>query len=900
MSLEDARRNDEIIALGDREVMRFIDEINGLDVQATEEKIKTIRREIRSIQKMPKSLANKRRIKALYSELDRLQFKPDYVAVIMDRMSDFKKLNTGFKINGLSYKRLIGTTNGVKKSTIIYASEISNQGKIIHKELARRLDNDRDLSIKLVPAKFEAYKSLSCSTSTSVSMPKGILVVDDVFTHFRERVINLDDGNSNEPVMTVAEQEVELNTNDGYGLICPALAEKWSSEMGEHYLVSGFCTRNAFFKGMMFTFDFHSFCEEYGGKKIIKDVWGNEHHLDDVEMITTPSMLKLWDSYKSIDDYIEKSTANHYGFAVTKALPEKLENERNLNYQFIQSYELNDKQIEELISPTVSEIKDVISGDVNKTILFLKGMGLTADNINSVENDFAKAIMIDPRMLKDNYVINRLNYMLKKKKDEAKIGVLKIHGNYATISGDPVALCQKTFGIETDESKLGLLKAGEIYSEYWADLGVKEIVCFRAPMSAANNIRRMKIADNPEIRRWYKYMHVVNVLNAHDSFCHALNGCDFDGDALITTDNKVLLENTRDLPAIMCAQRKAEKKIITEELLVEANQNSFGDEIGTTTNHITAMYDLLPLFDKDSEEYKTLEYRIMCGQLYQQNCIDRTKGIISKPMPDYWYNMSKNKVKDNSTPEETLKKKFNSSICANKKPYFTNYIYPDQMTEYNQYIKSTNQKCRMLYQMDIAELEVLPEKTEEQNDFLHWYYLLLPVSDNSSTMNKICHKIEQEFDGYISSVKSSSDFDYSIMKSGVEYSKYDYTKIKQLYDEYLKRTVDFQIRSKQQRLDKEETSIQFLVMRDEFKRECQAICPNECELCDIILDMCYKSSHSKQFAWEICVDTIIHNLLAKNNNEISYVYKDKDGEIIYCGESFSIGKAKVETKNDNT
>ena len=83
MSLEDARRNDEIIALGDREVMRFIDEINGLDVQATEEKIKTIRREIRSIQKMPKSLANKRRIKALYSELDRLQFKPDYVAVIM-------------------------------------------------------------------------------------------------------------------------------------------------------------------------------------------------------------------------------------------------------------------------------------------------------------------------------------------------------------------------------------------------------------------------------------------------------------------------------------------------------------------------------------------------------------------------------------------------------------------------------------------------------------------------------------------------------------------------------------------------------------------------------------------------------------------------------------------------
>ena len=91
------------------------------------------------------------------------------------------------------------------------------------------------------------------------------------------------------------------------------------------------------------------------------------------------------------------------------------------------------------------------------------------------------------------------------------------------------------------------------------------------------------------------------------------------GDAIITTDNPILLEQTKSLPAIVCIQRKAEKKIITEELLVEANQNSFGDEIGMTTNHITAMYDILPLFSKESKEYKTLKYRIMCGQLYQQN-----------------------------------------------------------------------------------------------------------------------------------------------------------------------------------------------------------------------------------------------------------------------------------------
>ena len=416
----------------------------------------------------------------------------------------------------------------MKKSTVVYASEVSDKGVKIFSELARRLDNDRKQDIPLVPAKFEAYKALACSSSIPVSMPRGILVVDDLLVHFKENVISLDDSDSDEPEMRFEEQEIELNACDGCGFMCPALAERWSAELGEKYIVSGICGRNAFFKGMIFTFDFHEFCKEYNGNTNITDVWGNSHNIDEIELIVTTSMLKLWDSYDSIDDYIEKSCKNHYSFAVTKALPEKLENERNLNYQFIQSYDLSDEQIAELIKPTVSEIKDVISGDVNKTILFLKGMGLNNSNIKSVENDFAKAIMIDPRMINDNYVINRLNYMLNKKINEAKIGVLKIHGNYGVIAGDPVALCQRIFGLDVPENDLGLLKAGEIYSEYWADMGVKEIICFRAPMTCHNNIRKMNVADNLEARKWYKYMHTVNILNAHDTFCPAENGADMD------------------------------------------------------------------------------------------------------------------------------------------------------------------------------------------------------------------------------------------------------------------------------------------------------------------------------------------------------------------------------------
>lgn len=94
------------------------------------------------------------------------------------------------------------------------------------------------------------------------------------------------------------------------------------------------------------------------------------------------------------------------------------------------------------------------------------------------------------------------------------------------------------------------------------------------------------------------------------------------------TDNPVLVNNIRNEPTIMCAQRSAKKVEITEDLLVQANINSFGDDIGKITNRITAMFDVMAQFDKDSEEYKVLDYRIKCGQLFQQDAIDGSRHTV--------------------------------------------------------------------------------------------------------------------------------------------------------------------------------------------------------------------------------------------------------------------------------
>lgn len=92
-----------------------------------------------------------------------------------------------------------------------------------------------------------------------------------------------------------------------------------------------------------------------------------------------------------------------------------------------------------------------------------------------------------------------------------------------------------------------------------------------------------------------------------------------DGDLVFITDNHILVDNIRPTRTIFCIQRTAEKIDVGEEDLIRANIASFGDDIGRTTNWITSMFDVQAKYEVGSPEYEILDYRIKCGQLYQQN-----------------------------------------------------------------------------------------------------------------------------------------------------------------------------------------------------------------------------------------------------------------------------------------
>lgn len=592
--------------------MRFIDELNG--VANPEQHIAALKHSINNLKYSTTDIVKSRpTIKHLYDELDRYLFKPDYVCVVIDTEKDYQIIyKRGFKINGITYRRLLGTTGGIKTNTIIFVNET------LLPDLQLRINNGRNPSKEFAPAKLEAYKALVCSASTPVSMPNGIVVVHDCITHFKDNVIELNDTGLDEPKMRyLKDYEIELNASDGYGLGMPSLMERWGSELGRDFIIPACVIRNAFCKGSVLCVDFQKFAHDRG-LTAITDVWGNIYDIREVELILTESMLKLWDSYSSFENYLDNCTRNHYTFSITKVVERELEKVHTMNYQFLQSYDLSDEEIDELIAPTIREIQEIRSDDYRKTILYVKGSGLNEKKVQYIDGSFATALMIDREMWNDPYVRDQVRGMLKKRVDRAKVGVLTIPANYSLITGDPYALCQSMFGLEIT----GLLKRGEIYSKYWSDHGVNQVASFRAPMTSHNNIRLMKVVHNEEMDQFYKYIVTPTIFNSWDTCAQAMNGFDFDGDCVINTAFPTLVNHTQQLPAICCVQRKAPKCVPTEDDLMASNIRSFGNAVGSTTNKITSMFEVQSHYKAGDREFNLLDYRIKCGQLYQQNAID--------------------------------------------------------------------------------------------------------------------------------------------------------------------------------------------------------------------------------------------------------------------------------------
>ena len=893
LSLSEAERNGELVALADSTVLRWIDEINGnedADKNAAE-----INREIHTVLKGGGDLrTSKKIVRGLINKRTEILFKQDYVCVVMDSTKDYKKVFVeGFYINGVKFIRLLATTAGIKNNTVVFVSEN------VHAELRRRLDNGRDLNKPIVPAKFGAYEALACSASTPVSDPKGVLVVPDCYTTFFEDVITINDSDSGEPDLEYVDNyEIHKDCSDGFGTLTPERARIWSYDLGLNYVFAGCNTRNAFEKGMLVVFDHIAFVEKYNNASpenesgyFVKDVWGDLIDVREVDVVLTESMLKLWDSYSSIGDYLNNCKKNHYSFSITKVTEAKHEEWWSTNYQFLQDFDFSDEDIMELCQPTIDWLNDVLGGDYRKLLLYANGTHISNDTFLFGENDCVKALMVEPNEVNDPFVTKKILDMISKRIQKAKLGKLEVHGHFEIACGEPFALWQSICGLEVT----GLLKAGEIYSKYWVDCGAEYVSCFRAPMTSAANIKKLKVVHDDDIDFWYQHINTMVIFNCWDSTMDAMNGEDFDGDMNFLTDNDVIVRNTHNTRTIFCIQKRTNKHVISQSLLVESDINGFGNDIGKITNDITSQFDKLCNFDKDSLEYKTLEYRIKCGQKHQQDSIDRAKGIITKPRPSYWFCFRDNTQNDTDNYVTRRHKLINQSIAVDRKPYFMIYNYQRERSKYNKFIKNARINSEANFGMTLSDAISYIGDDEDIKEFAYYYNKMLPVSNGNCVVNRICRIFENEFDGRKNKILSKRDFDCHTLMTDSMCDNQTKKNLEELYKVYKNNLRLIMNSSAESSKDDVKAQINFLISN--MRNQCDIYCPDKEMQTNALIDIAYGSNIEKNFTWEMCGGYIIHNLLKAHSGIISYPVKvgdDEDYDFTYRGERYAMCRATIE------
>lgn len=914
LKLNEIRKQSQlVVSLGSSQVLRWIEQFQGRqnnDADAT-----LIKQEIKQIKKQENSCENKKRINDLYNRLYEKQFQQDYLMLVMDSTKDYKyvcehgfniTIDYGNRTETVRYKRFLGTAGSIKKSTIIFVNEEIydrlmvkiNNGRYIPEidkdgnpiEPIKKY-NGEELNYKFIPAKINAYFALQCSASISVPWPR-IIVINDVETKFNDvvRLVKDTGGDENQDWPSVSEDtemEIKINACDGMGLISPEMSAKWAIALNEGLEpLSGYNTRCAFLKGMVFTVDFKKFAEEVAHTYTVIDAWGDRRDVRDADVIVTVSMLKLWNSYAGYEDYYSNCMKNGYEFCIAKSTPHELRNTHTTNYQYLQDFTFTDKQIDELIKPTVSKIKECLGMDWRKLILYMCGTGLDEKNVLHME-PMCKAIMANPELIKDPYVRSKVDRMIQKRIKNAKIGVLDVEGDYAIAGNDPYSLLQSMFGLEVT----GLLKKGECYHKYWSDKGANEICIFRAPMTSIENVCKLNVVTNHEMTKWYQYIKTCIILNSWDTTAMRCNGEDFDSDANFCTNNKVLLEAFEYKTTLMCVQDSMPKKIPMEDDYIKSDINGFGDSIGSVTNKATNMISLRAQFNPDSEEYKRLTYRISTMMNYQQNAIDRIKGVVARPVPKEWLDSRLFKIMDDDDEATIRDKQINANITAEIKPWFFIYRYSSLKSELDKYIKSVKSNCKIRFGKTLDELYASNSKSEEENMFIYNYEKYMPVSRAAGTMNRICWRIEDEFK--TTDVLPNVEFDCSILKSDAIYAQEEYDSIKQLYDEYNKNMQLFLKQKHKNELGDDEVGFDITKLKDVFVSECYKVCPNTEVLSNIVIDLCYSSNKNKTFAWDVAGEQIFNNVLKNNGYKIQYPIKDIDGDIEFCGNKFSLHTQKI-------
>lgn len=464
-----------------------------------------------------------------------------YVNGVSVTYNTFNRSGEIIKTETIHYKMLYRSTGKAKKGTCTFIRD-------------EMFDMARDflyMGIKLPEhnakiVEVSAYAPLISSgiVGRVKINPENILILDDVERFFTRDIISIEtDENRHCQAKWIDSYELKNTLFDGQALIDTSIFPEWANG---YVLLRHHFTKMAAFHANIQMF-FKDWCEQNGwdyNTRTVKDYWGNDHYLKDIELVTTVNAVKWIKMDISYEYWCEWVHKNNCMFGVVKySHPSKLGEYQKASYQIVNSLDMD--TMESVCKETVDYIQKLKNDDSTFQEFLRKNSNFANDYevllaLCDWNHDFARCSYYRERKKRiiSNYLFN------------VKCGELLQYGDNLTIIGSPYAmLIYAATGNKNDcdlDTTLNY-EEGTIQCFTYRFNDGESLAGFRSPFNGRFNMSYLHNILDERIKKYFKFSpQIVAVNMIGTDFQDRNNGADQDSDSLYVTNQVDIVSHARN------------------------------------------------------------------------------------------------------------------------------------------------------------------------------------------------------------------------------------------------------------------------------------------------------------------------------------------------------------------
>lgn len=591
-----------------------------------------------------------------------------------------KKNGDIIKRETIHYKMLYRSTGKAKKGSCMFICDR------LYKKAIKFLYMGIKLPKKNSPiVEISAYAPLISSAIVGKVKinPKNILILKDVDRYFDTKVVAVKtDENRQCYAEHIDNYKLKNTLFDGQALIDSSIFPEW----GNGYIL----LRHHFCKMAAFSTNIQQFFKDYFGddyySATVKDMFGNEHYVKDIELITTDNAMKWLKFDISYEYWCEKVYENNCMFGIVKTAHEsKLGEVQRMSYQMVNC--LDESIMENVVKESVDYVEMLKQNDDE----FLKYL----EKNKNFSNDYEVLIALCEQnrdFLRSSYFRRRKRKIIENYVLNMKSGKLIQNAENLVVVGSPYAmLLYAATGEENsvDDDDTFFVESGTVqcYTERFNS--GEHLAFFRSPFNSQNNLTYLHNTYHKKLDKYFNLGRQCIAINMNGTDAQDRNnGMDMDSDSGYTTNQPDIVQHAKkcysDHPTIVNLIPRDSKKYnrsMDEYALIDNNLANSQLDIGLSSN----LAQIARTYSCNFNDEKYVDYVCILSVLAQV-AIDNAKRRFDIDLGDEIKRIQKDlNIKTNLYPSFWLliKKNFKKDNINEELKCPMNYLYNLDLSEFH-------------------------------------------------------------------------------------------------------------------------------------------------------------------------------------------------------------------------